>query len=137
MGFNKRKMASERAAAAAQEAEARRALGPLILEAAKRLVADWNERQSKHMPMLFSPTLEAAILARHYFLWVCCPARRTTAAVDLRWIDRHRGATVTSLIPALSCRGCRPNAPFAELVRLSKTDIAEEMQEQRRRALGE
>jgi hypothetical protein len=40
---------------------------------------------------------------------------------------------VTSFIPALLCRGCRPNAPFAELVRLSKTDIAEEMREERRR----
>jgi hypothetical protein len=28
---------------------------------------------------------------------------------------------VTSLIRALSCRLCRPNAPFAELVRLSRT----------------
>jgi hypothetical protein len=27
----------------------------------------------------------------------------------------------------------RPNAPFAELVRLSKTDIAEEMREEHRR----
>ena len=63
MGFNKRKMASERAAA--QEAEARRALGPQIVEDAKRPVAEWNERQSKHMPLLFSPTLEAAILTRH------------------------------------------------------------------------
>jgi hypothetical protein len=44
----------------------------------------------------------------------------------------HRAA-VTSLIPALSCRRCRPNAPFAELVRLSKTDIAEEMREEHRR----
>jgi hypothetical protein len=56
----------------------------------------------------------------------------------LRWIDRHPGAAITSLIPALSCRGCRPNAPFAELVRLSKTDIAEEMREEhRRQVMGE
>lgn len=36
------------------------------------------------------------------------------------------GAAVTSLIPALSCRSCRPNAPFAELVRPSQTSIAGE-----------
>jgi hypothetical protein len=30
---------------------------------------------------------------------------------------------------ALSCRSCRPNAPFAELVRLSRTSIADEMRE--------
>jgi hypothetical protein len=36
-------------------------------------------------------------------------------------------ATVTSLIPLLSCRSCRPHAPFAELARLSKTSIADAM----------
>jgi hypothetical protein len=45
---------------------------------------------------------------------------------------------VTSLIPLLSCRFCRPNAPFAELVRLSRTSIADEMRiEHTRRVLGE
>jgi hypothetical protein len=37
---------------------------------------------------------------------------------------------VSSLIPALSCRSCRPHAPFAELVQLSKTSIADEMREE-------
>jgi len=45
-------------------------------------------------------------------------------------LDRHRDAAVSSLIPALSCRSCRPNAPFAELVRLSRTSIADEMREE-------
>ena len=58
--------------------------------------------------------------------------------IDLRTLDRHRDAAVTSLIPALSCRSCRPNAPFAELVRLSRTSIADEMRiEHTRRVLGE
>jgi hypothetical protein len=56
----------------------------------------------------------------------------------LRTLDRHRDAAVTSLIPSLSCRSCRPNAPFAELVRLSRTSIADEMRiEHTRRVLGE
>jgi hypothetical protein len=59
-------------------------------------------------------------------------------AVDLRKIDRHRGAAVTGLVPALSCRSCRPNAPFADLVRLSRTSIADEMRiDHTRRMLGE
>ena len=90
------------------------------------------------MPMLFSPTIGAAIAARSWYLWVRCPPCRTINAIDLRTIDRHRDAAVTSLIPALSCRSCRPNAPFAELVRLSRTSIADEMREEhRRRVLGE
>jgi hypothetical protein len=58
--------------------------------------------------------------------------------IDLRMLDRHRDAAVTSLIPSLSCRSCRPNTPFAELVRLSRTSIADEMRiEHARRVLGE
>jgi hypothetical protein len=85
------------------------------------------------MPMLFSPTIGAAITAGCWFLRVRCPACRTTNAIDLRTLDRHRDAAVTSLIPALSCRSCRPNAPFAELVRLSRTSIADEMRDEHRR----
>jgi hypothetical protein len=45
---------------------------------------------------------------------------------------------VTSLIPNLSCRNCRPHAPFAELVKLSPTSVAGEIcEERRRRVLGE
>jgi hypothetical protein len=71
-------------------------------------------------------------------MWVRCPVCRTIQAIDLRTLDRHRDAAVTSLIPSLSCRFCRPNAPFAELVRLSRTSIADEMRiEHTRRVLGE
>ena len=80
--------------------------------------------------MLFSPTIDAAITARYWYLWVRCPACRTTNAIDLRGLDRHRNAAVTSLISSLSCRSCRPNAPFAELVKLSRTSIADEMREE-------
>jgi hypothetical protein len=84
------------------------------------------------MPMLFSPTIGAAITAGDWFLWVRCPVFRTTNAIDSHTLDRHRDAAVTSLIPALSCRSCRPNAPFAELVRLSRTSIADEVVEEYR-----
>src|ERR1022692_2428680 len=121
MGFNKRKMEAERKALADTEAAARRATDAQVLEDAERLIGAWNDRQARRMPMLFSPTIGAAIAARHWHLWVRCPACRTTSGIDLRTLDRHRDAAVSSLIPALSCRSCRPNAPFAELVRLSRT----------------
>ena len=68
MGFNKRKMADARKTAADKEAAARRGLGSQILEDAERLIAAWNERQAKRMPMLFAPTIGAAITARHWWL---------------------------------------------------------------------
>jgi hypothetical protein len=83
--------------------------------------------------MLFSPTIGAALGARYWFLWVRCPACRTTTSIDLRTLDRHPDATVTSLIPALSCRACRPHAPFAELVRLAKHSITDELNVSRNR----
>jgi hypothetical protein len=126
MGFNKRRMESERAAAAAKEAAARRALGPQIIEDSVKLVEIWNARRAAHIPMLFSPTIEAAITAGYWFLRARCPACRTTGDVDLRTLDWHHGAAVTALTSALSYRSCRPNAPFAELVCLSKSSVAEQ-----------
>jgi type VI protein secretion system component VasF len=74
MGFNRRKMKDARRQLAEKEAAARRATEAQVLEDAERLVAAWNERQAKRMPMLFSPTIGAAITARFWFLWVRCPA---------------------------------------------------------------
>src|SRR5580658_5602175 len=124
MGFNRKKMELERKTEAEKQARARRALDTQIVEDALRLVAAWNERQAKRMPMLFSPTIGTAITARHWYLWVRCPACRTTSSVDLRKLDWHQSAAVTALMPALSCRSCRPNAPFAELLRLSQSSVA-------------
>ena len=122
-----------------KEAAERRATDAQVFGDAERLIAAWNERQAKRMPMLFSPMIGAAVAGRHWYLWVRCPGCRTTNAIDLRTLDRHRDAAVSSLIPWLSCRSCRPNtAPFAELVRLSPTSIADEMRiEHTRRVLGE
>lgn len=130
MGFNRRKMEDERRRAAEKKAAEQRATNPQIVADAERLVVVWNERQARRMPMLFAPTIGAAIAAGFWFLWVRCPACGTINAIDLRTLDRHRDAAVTSLIPALSCRSCRPSAPFAELVRLSRKSIADEMREE-------
>jgi hypothetical protein len=41
------------------------------------------------------------------------------AIIDLRTLDRHPGASISSLIPSVSCRRCPPNAPFAKLEALT------------------
>jgi hypothetical protein len=61
MGFNRRKLEDHRGEAAEKEAANRRATDAQVLEDAERLIAAWNERQAKRMPMLFSPTIGAAI----------------------------------------------------------------------------
>ena len=55
-----------------------------------------------------------AITAGYWFLRARCPRTVPPGAVDLRRLDWHRGAAVAALIPSLSCRSCRPNAPFAQ-----------------------
>jgi hypothetical protein len=106
MGFNRRKLEDQRRDAAEKEAASRRATDAQVLEDAERLITAWNERQAKRMPMIFSPTIGAAITARYWFLWVRCPACRTINAIDLRTLDRHHDAAVTSLVPALSPAAC-------------------------------
>jgi len=138
MGFNRRKMEDQRRQASDREAAVRRATDADVLKDPEGLIGAWNERQAERMPMIFSPTIGAALAARYWFLWVRCSACRSTTSIDLRCLDRHPDAAVTSLIPALSCRSCRPHAPFAELVRLSKTSVADEMRlENTRKVLGE
>jgi len=135
--FNKRKKEDARKTEADKEAAGRRATEAQILEDAERLVAV-ECAQAKRAPMLFAPTIGAAIAARHWWLWVRCPACRATNAIDLRTLDRHPDAAITSLIPALSCRSCRPNAPFAEFVQLSRLSVTDEWNVERGRAvLGE
>jgi hypothetical protein len=63
MGFNRRKMEDQRRQAAEKAAAARRATDAQVLEDAERLIAAWNEHQSKRMQIRFSPTIRAAITA--------------------------------------------------------------------------
>jgi hypothetical protein len=76
MGFNKRKLEDQRRGAREKEEASRRATDAQVFEDARPLIAAWNERQAKRMPMLFSPTIGAAIAAGHWFLWFRCPACR-------------------------------------------------------------
>ena len=61
MSFNRRKMEDERRRVAEKEMTTRRATDAQVLEDAERLIAAWNERQAKRMPMLFSPTIGAPL----------------------------------------------------------------------------
>jgi len=55
-----------------------------------------------------------------------CPGSREAAGMV-----RHPAG----IAPALSCRSCRPNAPFAELLRLSRLSVLVEWNAERGRAV--
>jgi hypothetical protein len=61
-------MADQRRQVAEKEAAERRTTDAQVLEDGECLIGAWNERQAKRMPMLFSPTIGAAITTRHWFL---------------------------------------------------------------------
>jgi hypothetical protein len=81
MGFNRRKLEREQKAKADAEGAARRAADAQVLADAERLIAAWNKRQARRMPLLFAPTIGASLASRHH-LWVYCPACRTTRDID-------------------------------------------------------
>jgi hypothetical protein len=115
MGPNRRAQDRERAAAEAA-AKAKRAEAERKAAAdAQMIVAIWNARQACGRALWFYPTIGAAIAAGFPWLTFSCPACQQVGAVDLRTLDRHPGASISSIIPSVSCRRCSPNAPFAKL----------------------
>ena len=81
------------------------------------VVAVWNARQAAGHALWFYPTIGAALAAKLPWLALECPACRTIGEIDLRKIDRHPQASISSLLPSLKCSRC-PGARFAKLVGL-------------------
>jgi hypothetical protein len=119
MGPNRRAQERERAGRPSsgrrQAAEAER---NAAADAAK-IVAIWNARQAGGRELWFYPTIGAAIAAGFPWLTFSCPGCHMFGSVDLRTLDRHASASISRLIPSLSCRQFVPNAPFARLEMLT------------------
>jgi hypothetical protein len=70
IGFNRRKLEADRKAKVDAEGRPRRATDGQVLADAQSLVAAWNERQARRTPLLFTPTIGAALAAGHHLLWL-------------------------------------------------------------------
>jgi hypothetical protein len=110
MGTNERRLGM-------LEKRARDAISDKAAREARRVVGIWNARHAANRDLWLYPTIGAAIAAECPWLRFHCPACRQIAEVDLRKLDRHRDGKIESLIPALSCRPCRP---FAKLLGLAR-----------------
>jgi hypothetical protein len=119
MGPNRRAQDRERAAAEAAAKTKRAEAERKAVAEAQKIVAIWKARQAGGRALWFYPTIGAAIAAGLPWLSFSCPACGQWGAVDLRTLDRHPGAAISSLIPSVSCRRCSPNAPFARLEMLT------------------
>jgi hypothetical protein len=87
---------------------------------AKRIVELWNKRAQAGRPVSFYPTVKTALLAGTAVLEVLCPACQSIGSVDLRDLDVHPGAPISSVVRRLSCRRCCPNPPFATPIGLKR-----------------
>src|SRR5215218_534710 len=125
MGINRRQL--EREEARAREEERRRQQEARQVETAEacQVIETWNAKFAAGRRILSAPTFGAARLAGYRWLTVYCPGCGTVKEIDLAKIDRHPDASITSLIPDLSCRMCRPHAPFAQLRHLTRDRTVE------------
>jgi hypothetical protein len=119
MGPNRRAQERERAAAEAAAKAKRAEAERKAVADAKKVVEIWNARQAGGRALWFYPTIGAAIAAGLPWLTFSCPACGQWGSVDLRSLDRHPGAAISSLIPSVSCQRCSPNSPFATLEMLT------------------
>jgi len=117
-------MEREAAAEERRAAQELAAAGRAEADKAARIVRLWNAGRMRRA--LFYPTIGAAIVGGFPILAFHCPGCRQVGSVDLRTLDRHPGAPVSSLIPSLSCRRCAPNPPFAVLDELQPSRPAAE-----------
>jgi hypothetical protein len=118
MGINRRRLDREQARARAEAERLRQGREEAATADAVWMIEAWNARLAGGQPLLFSPTIRAALGAGYRWMTVACPGCRTCRDVDLAATDRHPDASIASLIPALSCRNCRPHAPLAQIRRL-------------------
>ena len=119
MGPNRRAQERERAAARAAEAGRHAEAERKAIADAQKIVAIWNARQAGGRELWFYLTIGAAIAAGFPWLTFSCPACQQVGSLDLRTLDRHPRASISSLIPSVSCRRCSPSAPFAKLEMLT------------------
>jgi hypothetical protein len=82
---------------------------------ALQIVERWNHARAAGRGELWSPTIQAAVLAGMPWLDVYCPGCRTSRALDIRTLDRHPLASVGSLVFGLRCSWCRGSAPMPVL----------------------
>jgi hypothetical protein len=112
-----RELARRRAESAETKSEQREAARAYAM----RIVALWNARARRGRPASSYPTLRTALDAGTTLLTFMCPACQQVGEFDLRTVtDRlPPQASLSVLIPALSCTRCSPNAPFARLIGLA------------------
>ena len=89
-----------------------RAAEKVARDKAVRVVEWWKAEVARGGLVLWSPTIQAAVLAGMPWLEVYCPGCKTTRTIDIRTIDCHPLASLVSLVLGLRCSWCPGSAPM-------------------------
>jgi hypothetical protein len=95
---SRRAQERERTAALAAERAKRAEAERQATADAQKVVGIWNARQAGGRELSFYPTIGAAITAKLPWLSFSCPACGQVGSVDLRTLDRHPAASISSLV---------------------------------------
>src|SRR2546423_1356169 len=104
MGINRRQLERAEARARAEERRRQEEARQAEIAEAREIIEAWNTKVAAGRRILSAPTFGAARLAGYRWLTVYCPGCGTVKEVDVAKIDRHPDASITSIIPDLSCR---------------------------------
>ena len=92
------------------------AIDAVVRSRAQKVVDIWNARGA----LLYYPTFHTSLRTGHRWLTFQCLAYLQVGEVDLSRLDNHPAASISAVIPRLSCTRCCPNPPHARLLRLNR-----------------
>jgi hypothetical protein len=87
-------------------------------------IVRWDEVPAVRRSLDASLSIGGALSSGFPWLRVNCPGCGSIGEVDLRTIDRHRGASLASLITSLACRRCRGQGPLPQLHGLARESFS-------------
>lgn len=90
------------------------------IDDATRLVTEFNIRLARRLPLLFTPTIGAALVSGHHWLQVHCAGCNVISDIDLRVVRREPMLPLTDIVHSLSCQRCHGRGPAPRLVKLTK-----------------
>ncbi len=89
------------------------------IDGATRIVHEFNMRLAGRLPLLFAPTIGAALISKHPWLQIHCAGYNVVSDVDLRVVRRDPAMPITEILHSLSCQRCRGEGPMPRLVKLA------------------
>ena len=90
------------------------------IDDATRLIAEFNIRLERRLPLLFTPTINAALISKNPWLQIHCKGCDVISDIDLRVVRRDPEMPLSEIVHSLACQRCRGQGPTPRLVKLTR-----------------